>query len=126
MPFDLAKHPCRSGLAVIAAWLVVLQSFLAGVATAQAGTLLAGDPVICHGTGGGSSQPAIPDAERTLHLCCVYCSSAGPPALTGGALTPANLEPSSDWRSIAVPGFTIILQPRIVRAGTSQAPPNGI
>ena len=52
VPTQIAAPVLRPPLMILAAWLIALQAFLAGVATAQAGAMAvaAGDPlaVICH------------------------------------------------------------------------------
>jgi hypothetical protein len=64
MPTGFAAHCCRRAIALIAAWLVVLQAVLAGVAIAQAAAAWTADPLaaaaICHGSGsaGSEQQPA--------------------------------------------------------------------
>ena len=129
MPTGIAAPPWRRAIVLIAAWLVVLQAFLSGVATAQAGALIAADPlaaaVICHGGGGAGGDPAapaVPDADAVWHFCCTYCTAAAP------ALPPvsANIAPATVNAGAALPilvGFTIILARAAVRAGPSQAPP---
>jgi hypothetical protein len=106
------------------AWLVVLQAFLAGFATAQAGAMLASDPadVICHGSGSADTgDGTVPD--KALHLCCSFCVSAAPSVSapdTPGVTMP---QPRQAARPRVVSGFTVIISPGAVRAGPSQAPP---
>jgi hypothetical protein len=117
----------RRPVAMIALWLVVLQSFLTGVATAQAGAALA-DPlasaIICH-VGGGTdpSEPAGSDAGGTWHLCCSYCMAAAP------ALLPPSMQigRAGEGGATAVPrlwSFRVTIDRGAVRAGPSQAPPD--
>ena len=120
-----ANHPCRRPIVLIAAWLVVLQAFLAGVATAQAGAMLAYDPLgaICHGAGGAGPDAAAPDADKVRHLCCEYCTSAAPALTPPDAARAAVLQSGRDsWLSVFSP-FTIVISPGAIRAGPSQAPP---
>ena len=116
----------RRAIALIAAWLFVLQSFLSGVATAQAGAAMAdplGAAVICHSGGGGEpASPALPDAGAVWHLCCNYCMSAAPALLPPSsqvgrtqAFVDTDLRPLAD--------FIIVIARQAVRAGPSQAPP---
>ena len=64
MPTGFAAHWSRRAIVSIAAWLVVLQAFFAGVAIAQTGAALTFDPVaaaaICHGSGGAGSDDTTP------------------------------------------------------------------
>ncbi len=128
MPIGFDVHPWRRPIALIAAWLVVLQAFLAGVATAQAGALLAADPIaaaaICHGADAdASADTTTPDAERAGHLCCASCISAAPAAAPPSASGVAGLQLGRDPRPFTPTPFTIVLSPGVVRAGASQAPP---
>jgi hypothetical protein len=115
----------RRLVAVIALWLVVLQSFLTGVATAQAGAALA-DPlvaaVICHSGGGDPADPAVPDAGKVWHLCCSYCMAAAPVLLP-----PSAQVARTDVRVVTVvpplADFFIVIAREAVRAGPSQGPP---
>jgi hypothetical protein len=117
----------RSPIALIAAWLVVLQAFLAGVATARAGAMPASNPIeaaICHGAGDANSDdPAIP-AEAAWHLCCAACTSAAPPMVSSGAPAAIVLESQRESRPVAFASFTLVLAHGAVRAGPSQAPPS--
>jgi hypothetical protein len=119
--------PFRRLIAVIALWLVVLQSFLTGVATAQAGAALA-DPlaaaVICHSGGGAGdpAAPALPDAGKVWHLCCSYCMAAAPVLLPPSAqVARANVRVVNVILPLA--DFAIVIAREAVRAGPSQGPP---
>jgi hypothetical protein len=112
---------------MIAAWLIVLQSFLTGLATAQAGIAMA-DPlatgVICHGTGDrdGGTAPALPDAGAAWHLCCNYCIAAAPALPPPSAqICPAPVPLAAAMQRLT--DFTIVVARGAVRAGSSQAPP---
>ena len=101
MPTGFAAHCCRRAIALIAAWLVVLQAVLAGVAIAQAAAAWTADPLaaaaICHGSGSaGSEQQPAPETGKVRHLCCAYCMSAAP--------------------ALAPPDLPLALQPRPDRA----------
>jgi hypothetical protein len=127
VPTAFAQPNCRRPVIVIAAWLIVLQAFLTGLATAQAGAAMA-DPlaagVICHAGGSdGGTEPALPDAGVAWHLCCSYCLAAAPTlpppsAHVGPVRVPfvASVLPLSD--------FIIVVARKAVRAGSSQAPPD--
>ena len=126
MPTGIAAHWCRRAIVSIAAWLVVLQGFFAGVAIAQTGATLSFDPVaaaaICHGAGGaGSDDPTAPESGKVRHLCCAYCMSAAP-AVSPPAV-PNVLQPRPISRLVAYSGFTLVFAHQVVRAGRSQAPP---
>jgi len=116
---------CRP-IAVIALWLVVLQSFLSGVATAQAGAAMA-DPlaaaVICH-SGGGSdpAAPALPDAGTAWHLCCSYCV-ANAPTLLPPFFQIGRADRGVETTVLPLADFVIVIAREAVRAGPSQAPP---
>jgi hypothetical protein len=65
VPAVFAAEHRRAPIVLIAAWLVVLQAFLAGVVTARAGAMFLSDPIdaaICHGRGGLASM------LRLLHV----------------------------------------------------------
>jgi len=128
VPTGFDAHRWRRPIVLIAAWLVVLQAFLAGVATAQAGALLAADPIaaaaICHGAGGAASaDTTAPDADRAWHLCCFSCTSAA------AALAPPAAPGIAEWerreasRPLTLAAFSIVLTRGVIRAGPSQAPP---
>jgi hypothetical protein len=114
----------RRPIVLVMAWLIVLQAFLTGFATAQAGAMLASAPVdvICHGSGGADpGDGTAPD--KALHLCCSFCVSAAPSVSapdTPGVTMP---QPRRTSRPRVVSGFTVIISPGAVRAGPSQAPP---
>ena len=140
MPAGLATHRslpkspgpiwCRP-TALIAIWLVVLQAFLAGVATAQAGAMAAADPLlgaICHGSDGGSdgaaaADPTAPDANKVRHLCCEYCTTATPALAPPDAMRVAvpQYRPTSQISGFS--RFIIVILHGAIRAGSSQAPP---
>jgi hypothetical protein len=136
VPTGFAAPRCRRlivrPIVILAAWLIVLQGFLAAVATAQAGAILLSAPaeaaVICHTAGGPGSTDAGDSAEKAnekakqaLHLCCACCAAAAvstPEAPSGAVWDP---------RSTAAPGsprgFTLVAARGLIRAGPSQGPP---
>ena len=128
MPIGFASHSFRFPIALIAAWLVVLQAFLAGVATAQSATMPGTDPLnaasICHGAGGSApvDSPAR-QADKAWHLCCAYCTSAASPMVAPPVLGLAELQPGRDLRPPGFLRFTVSVARGAVRAGPSQAPP---
>jgi hypothetical protein len=110
---------------LLAAWLVVLQAFLAGIATAQAATAALADPlaVICHNADGApaADQP-VSDAGKPWHLCCTACFASAhalptpdAPAIVraGGAIAPPGVLADSG----------VVLPRSVIRAGSSQGPP---
>jgi hypothetical protein len=116
----------RRPIVVMATGLILLQAMLAGLATAHA-VALAANPfaeVICHGA--GDIDPAdgtAPDSGKNSAICCAFCTAAG------SAVAP-DLAPSTArfalGREPMVPGLSrakIAVDPRAVRAGSSQAPP---
>ena len=116
----------RRPVALIAAWLIAMQAFVAGVAMARAAVVLASDgsdfAVTCHGNGGSDpDHGAVPDPIKAAHLCCVACG--GPAA----ALAPAPIMPRPVALQAAQPtAFGAGAGPigrRAVRDGPSQAPP---
>jgi hypothetical protein len=126
MPTGFAAHCCRGAIALIAAWLVVLQAVLAGVAIAQAAAAWTADPLaaaaICHGSGNaGSEQQPAPETGKVRHLCCAYCMSAAPAVPAPDV--PDALQPRPVVRQVAYSSFILVLAPQAVRAGRSQAPP---
>ena len=126
MPTAITVHPLRRPLMLIAAWLVVLQAFLAGVATAQAGSMSVADPfgVICHGADAGNPEQApASDAGKVWHLCCTFCLSSVPALAAPDAPT---IVPASRARVAPAPilsPFGVVLAHGVIRAGPSQAPP---
>jgi heme A synthase len=81
VPTAFAAPACRRPIVLIAAWLIVLQAFLAGVVAAQAAAMAASDPInaICHGAGGaGANDGTVPQSAKIEHLCCAHCISAAP------------------------------------------------
>src|SRR3954470_7511876 len=133
MPPGFAAHWGRRAIVSIAAWLVVLQAFFAGVAIAQTGATLTFDPVaaaaICHGSGGaGSGDTTAPETGKVRHLCCAYCMStapAVPPPAVPNVPRPRPIfgRPRQFSRLVAYSGFTLVFAHQAVRAGRSQAPP---
>jgi hypothetical protein len=125
VPTGIAAQPLRRPIILVAVWLVVLQSFLAGVATAQADAMLASNPIaaaiICHG-GGGDDDSSAPDAGKVWHLCCTYCAAPGfaPPSAPRISVPDAR----KDALPPVLAGFAAVIVRAAVRAGSSQAPPS--
>jgi hypothetical protein len=125
VPTAFAADVVRRPIIMVAAWLIALQAFLAGVATAQAAVKLApvssDAGVICHGA--GSTAPTLPDADQTWQLCCAFCATVASAAPAADA---PDVTPVVSWNQAAVPAlrhFTLVAARGAVRVGPSQAPP---
>jgi hypothetical protein len=114
----------------LAAWLVVLQGFLAALASAQAGAMLISAPadaaVICHAasSAGPIDTPAgdaTNKAKQALHLCCACCTAAV--ATAPAAPNSARPEPLSASAHRTARGFILVAARGLIRAGPSQGPP---
>jgi hypothetical protein len=111
---------------LLAAWLVALQAFLAGLAIAQAATMSLADPlaVICHGTQSGSpADMPVPDAGKIWHLCCTFCLSSAPAVIAPDTPSVAGANFVRIAPPLILSPFGVILARGVVRAGSSQAPP---
>jgi hypothetical protein len=124
----------RRPAVMLAAGLVAVQAFLAGLTAAQALVLTANPSgaafsVICHGNGGAGSDnaaaqdPAGPNPATTQHPCCEACAAAAAPATLPGQLTAVRTERSRTIASPVPSAVLVRITPRAVRAGASQAPP---
>jgi hypothetical protein len=131
MPLGLiARLRRRRGPAVlVVAGLLAVQAFLGGLAMAQAALMLSPNPaeadfaVICHGNGTGSDPAGPADPARNQHPCCLSCMASGPPATLPeqqGVLRPDHCPVAAKPLLCAA---SILIAPRAVRAGASQAPP---
>jgi hypothetical protein len=116
----------RRSVVVVATGLVLLQGMLAGLSAAHAAALAANPfaAVICHST--GDADPAdgnTPDSGKAPAICCAFCTSAA------AGLAPDHAPLSTHFgfgREPGTPAFAdaaIAIDPRAVRAGSSQAPP---
>lgn len=120
---------CRP-IAVIAAGLIVLQAFLATLASARAAATTAADPlgiaVICHGAGGGSNSNdgTAPDPIKTAHLCCIDCMGGSPAATLPEPAALLRSDLCGQSKSAAVCAADVTIADRAIRAGQSQAPPH--
>ena len=74
--------------------------------------------VICHGNGEDGSTPA----GTAAHECCVFCTNAGPVALSADAPVVDRLDARAPRRAGRLPA-DVRPQRRAIRAGPSQAPP---
>jgi hypothetical protein len=118
---------CRHVIVALAAWLIVLQAFLAGVAAAQAAAMpvLAMGDAICHGSPGSadrSDDGTAPESSKLHQLCCIACTSAAPALAAPDAPKPLQLTPVAS--PLAFASFIVVIAPGAIRAGLSQAPPS--
>ena len=117
---------------IVAAGLIAVQAFLAGLVLAQAALMpppdLAGDAgfaVICHGNGGSGSDPGTaPDPARNQHPCCMTCAAGAAPAVVPEQLIVLRADRPRLLESPFFSAASIQIAPRAVRAGPSQAPPS--
>jgi hypothetical protein len=124
VPTRFVPRRCRYAIVLVAVWLVALQAFLAGFATARASVALPSDPidVICHGSGSTDSRGSTAP-DQVWHLCCTSCISAAP------AVAPPDVPSVILWDSgqaaqpFTFQRFIVVIAPGAVRAGLSQAPP---
>ena len=117
---------CRRPFIAVAIALVLVQTVVAGLATAQAAAFL--EPfeagAICHGAGGSASDPAQPDSGKAWDRCCAFCVATAPallpvtPPLAGRIAHAADRGQPLPFRNI------VSIDRRAVRAGPSQAPPS--
>jgi hypothetical protein len=125
VPTAIASRTARPALAILAGWLLVLQAFLAGLATAQAAVAPGGDAVLCHDAGDGAGgEPGSSDRAAMLRLCCAGCVGSVPTA--AAPADPPQLLPFEPRPAAGAPApdaFAIVLSPGAVRAGFSQGPP---
>lgn len=126
VPTGFAAQSCRHVIVAIATWLIVLQAFLAGVASAQAAAMpaLATGDAICHGSPASAdgSDGTAPENTKLHQLCCVACTSAAPALAAPDVPKPLQLLPASS--PVAIASFIVVIAPGAIRAGLSQAPPS--
>jgi hypothetical protein len=130
----LRRH--RRPAVLIAAGLLAVQAFLAGLTTAQALVLVSspagvGDySVICHGNGGSTSDhgadqdPGGNNPATGQHPCCEACAAGATPATLPEQLTVRRTDRCGAVYSPAFCPFSVRITRRAVRAGASQAPPS--
>jgi hypothetical protein len=118
---------CRRPLIAVTVALVVLQTLVAGPASAQSAARLAAGPfdagAICHGAGGAGPAPEdAPGAARDL--CCAFCAATAPalPSIAPPVVGYVG-HATADRRSRPAPDLARIVR-HAVRAGPSQAPPS--
>ena len=120
----------RRPAVALAAGLIGVQAFLAGVVMAQAALMLAPDlsddagfAVICHGNGGSSDPGTAPDPAKSQHPCCMTCAAGPAPAVVPAPSIVLRADRLRRLEPSFFSAATIRIAPRAVRAGPSQAPP---
>jgi hypothetical protein len=126
--FTIALYRFRRPIILIAVWLLVVQTLIAGLTNARAMAMLAdpiGGAVICHGASGEPTGGPGPD-QGDAWLCCGWCSTTAPaaalpqvPSVTFAAITGVLAQ-------MPVVASAPSRPTRAVRAGPSQAPPIGL
>ena len=125
---DQLRH-CRRPLIAVAVMLVVLQALVSGLASARAAVMSANPfdaGVICHGAGGGPELPADDSSGSGFarDLCCAFCAVAAPALLIVTPPVVGHVEHAGTRRLTPRAGEYVLIAPRAVRAGLSQAPPS--
>jgi hypothetical protein len=113
----------RGPLVAVAIGIVLLQTLIAGLTSAQATALSASDPfasAICHGAGGAEAPPP---PESGHAACCTSCTAAAPALLPDPPLAAARHTHARDGDRSAFAHDVVLIARRAVRAGVSQAPP---
>jgi hypothetical protein len=113
--------------------LVVLQALASGLASAPAAAMSANPfdaAVICHGAGNwavGGVEPPADDSSGSgaaRDLCCAFCAAAAPALLTVTPPVVGHVERAGTDRLTLPARDHVLIIPRAVRAGLSQAPPS--
>jgi hypothetical protein len=124
----LRRH--RGPAVLVVAGLMAVQAFFGGLAMAQAALMLSPNPadadfaVICHGNAGAGSGPAgVPEPARNQHPCCLSCMAGGPPAMLPEQHVGLRQDRCPVSAEPLLCAAAILIAPRAVRAGASQAPP---
>jgi hypothetical protein len=119
----------RRPLIAVVVMLVVLQSLVSGLAGARAAAMSANPfdaGVICHAAGGGPELPADdPSGSGAARdLCCAICAAAAPALLTVTPPVLGHVERAGTDRLTLPARDYVLITPRAVRVGLSQAPPS--
>jgi hypothetical protein len=119
---------------MVAAGLMAVQALLAGLSMAQAALMPTpglpegtGFAVICHGNGGAGNEaqdPANTDPAKHWHPCCVACAASAAPATLPAQPIGLRSDRCPVCKSPFFSAPSILIAPRAVRAGPSQAPPS--
>lgn len=117
---------CRRPFIAVAIALVLVQTVVAGLATAQAAAVL--EPfeagAICHGAGGSATDPAQPDSGKAWDRCCAFCAATAPALLPVTPPVAGRIERAQDGSPPSASHDIVLIARRAVRAGPSQAPPS--
>ena len=119
--FITALRQLQRPLVMLAAAILVVQTLVAGMASAHVAGQLAtfgADAVICHSNGEDGSTPV----GAAAHECCVFCTNPGPVALSPDMPLIDQVAPARRADEADTPG-DVRLARRAIRAGPSQAPP---
>ena len=120
--FIAALRQLRRPLVLIAVAILVLQTLVAGLASAHAAAQLMANGtefgVLCHGNADDGSTPGTAAA----HDCCIFCTATGPVALTPAWVVLAQFRTVRHADARLSP-HDLTRLPRAIRAGPSQAPP---
>jgi hypothetical protein len=124
----------RRPAVMVAAGLIAMQAFLAGLGLAPAALVLTPGlddfAVICHGNGGTLSDAGTrdggtaPEPAQNGHPCCVSCTAAAPPAILPAPVIVLRADRGRILQSPRLRAASIPIARRAVRAGSSQAPPS--
>ncbi len=120
-------HLHHRPIALLAAGLIALQTFLVGLTGARA-ALVAADPlgvaVICHGGGSNNTDDdTAPDPIKQIHPCCFACMAGTPTATLPQQTLFLGFEPSRTSTTRSAWLVDVPTADRSIRAGQSQAPP---
>jgi hypothetical protein len=120
--FIAALRQLQRPLVLLAVAILLLQTLVAGLASAHAAGRIAtfgADAVICLGHGEDGSTPA---GTAAAHDCCAFCTKPGTLALSADAPVIHRLMPACRADAADAPGDVRPAR-RAIRAGPSQAPP---
>lgn len=128
MPRGLIAHLHRRPIAMLAAGVIALQAFLAGLAGARAAQIFLADPlgiaIICHGAvSANRDDGAPPPPINERHLCCVACMSGSAAATLPQHTVLVGFESWHGATRFAVCAADVPIADRAIRAGESRAPP---
>jgi hypothetical protein len=124
---------CRRPLIAVVVMLAVFQVLVSGLASARAAAMSASPfdvGVICHGAGDGAGSGAEPPGDDspgsglTRDLCCAFCAAAAPALLSFTPPVVGHVERAGTDRLTIPARDHVLIAPRAVRAGPSQAPPS--
>jgi hypothetical protein len=120
--FIAALRELRYPLVVLAVGILILQTLVAGLASAHAAARAAAFgseiAVICHSNGADDSSSGT---NRPAHDCCTFCTAGDVATVQAGVTVLDLIGPRRLARAAAI----IDIRPlsRAIRAGPSQGPP---